>query len=84
MLWEVMESPGPLLGTGLERELAEVFAHKEDLALIGEWALGGPKLLGSCQELGDGRGSQEPEPLGCEGQRHREAEESYCWTLQPM
>lgn len=43
-MWEVMKSPGPLLGIGLGRDLAEVFAHEEDWALIEEWVLGGPKL----------------------------------------
>lgn len=38
------KSPGPLLGTGFGRDLAEVLVHEEDCALIGEWVLGGPKL----------------------------------------
>lgn len=46
-----MGSPEPLLGTRPERELVEVLAHEEDQALIGEWALRGPKLPGSWQEL---------------------------------
>lgn len=44
VLWEVIKSPGPLLGSGLGRDLAEVLAHEEVYALIGEWVLGGPKL----------------------------------------
>lgn len=46
MLWEEMKSPGPLLGSGLGRDLAEVFAHEEGWALIEKWVLGRSKLPG--------------------------------------